>query len=84
MALKKRAKGKNVYAVGCLNDLRSKSQVFSKEQELDLYAHIKNMSSRMYVLTTLKVLSLAFHLANYNKTKKREENSPMNPKNVNG
>lgn len=67
MTLKRRAKGKNKFAVDAVKALGSKKTVFTPEQERELVEHIKDMESRMYGLTKQDVLSLAYQLAEKNK-----------------
>lgn len=66
MALKRRAKGKNLIAVGSAKKLGSKQTVFNLEQEKELVDYIQDMESRMYGLTTQDVLTLAYQLAERN------------------
>lgn len=66
MALKRRHKGKNTFAVSDVKTLGSKKCVFSEEQEEELVAHIVDMESRMYGLTNMDVRSLAYQLAEKN------------------
>ncbi|XP_015435159.1 PREDICTED: uncharacterized protein LOC107190790 [Dufourea novaeangliae] len=69
MTLKRRAKGKNIHAIGSIKLLGSKRTVFTQEQEHELVQHIQDMESRMYGLTTRDILSLAYQLAEKNKIK---------------
>ncbi|KAJ8892670.1 hypothetical protein PR048_005251 [Dryococelus australis] len=67
MALKRRHKGKNTYAVNVMKTLGSNKCVFLNEQEEELVAHIVDMEGRMFGSTNLDVRSLAYQLAMKNK-----------------
>lgn len=66
MSLKRRCKGTNKLAVNAIKKLGSKRPVFTVEQEEELVAHILDMESRMYGLTTKDVRSIAYQLADKN------------------
>ncbi|CAH1961609.1 unnamed protein product [Acanthoscelides obtectus] len=67
MALKRRVKGKNVYAVGGTKMLGSIKKVFTDEQELELVQHIKDNEETMYGFTVDDVRKFAFEIAERNK-----------------
>ncbi|MGL5029183.1 MAG: hypothetical protein ACRC6C_03670, partial [Wolbachia pipientis] len=67
MSLKRRCKGKNVFAVNEVKALGSKRCIFSIEEENEIVTHILDMESRMYGLSTCDVRSLAYQLAVKNK-----------------
>lgn len=69
MSLKRRCKGSNKLAVNELKKLGSKTPVFTEAQEEELVAHILDMESRMYGLTTKDVRSIAYELAVKNNIK---------------
>lgn len=59
MALKRRVKGKNIYAVGASKVLGSIKKVFTDEQELELVQHIQDNEETMYGFTVDDVLKFA-------------------------
>ncbi|KAJ8951920.1 hypothetical protein NQ314_007628 [Rhamnusium bicolor] len=63
MSLKRRCKAKNKLALNEKKKLGSKTQIFTEEQEQELISHILDMESRMYVLTSKDVRSIAYQLA---------------------